>query len=307
MFESSGFGKLLLMGEYLVLEGVQALSFPTVFKQTLNVSAVDGAPQILWESHDRDGKWFEEVFDLQTFEPRKNMENPSALFISSLLNKIRRLNPAFCSERKSYKILTRMDFPRNWGLGSSSTLIHNLAQWAKVNPMELCFDATNGSGYDVAQAGEKQPILYHLKAASKPKWIQLPYMPNFHNQLFFVYLGEKQDSSNEVRSFRELKKTKSLSRAIERVNGLVQDFIKTEQLSMAENILIEHENILSDILERPRIQEERFDDYNKGVIKSLGGWGGDFILATGSYEARDYFRDKGYGIIMGWEEMIRSL
>lgn len=307
MFESSGYGKLLLMGEYLVLEGAHALSCPTVFEQTLNIDEVEGVPLLFWESYDPAGKWFEECFDIHSFEPRMNPENPSARFISTVLSKARKLNPNFCKEKKAFKVLTRLQFPRNWGLGSSSTLIHNLAQWAGVNPMKLCLDATNGSGYDVAQAGARQPILYQLNPTSGASWIQLPFKPKYNQDLFFVYLGEKQDSSNEVRSFQEIKKTKSLSSAIKRVNELVRDFVKAEHLSIAEDILLEHENILSSILERPRIQEERFADYTHGVIKSLGGWGGDFVLVTGSNIARDYFYDKGYGVILGWEEMIKSV
>jgi hypothetical protein len=35
----------------------------------------------------------------------------------------------------------------------------------------------------------------------------------------------------------------------------------------------------------------------------LGGWGGDFVMATGGVDARDYFKDKGYNEILEWDEV----
>ncbi len=55
---------------------------------------------------------------------------------------------------------THLDFPRDWGLGSSSTLINNVAQWAQVDPFDLHFKVSNGSGYDIACANEDSPIVY---------------------------------------------------------------------------------------------------------------------------------------------------
>ena len=55
---------------------------------------------------------------------------------------------------------THLEFPRDWGLGSSSTLINNVAQWAQVDPFELHFKVSNGSGYDIACAKRRYPIVY---------------------------------------------------------------------------------------------------------------------------------------------------
>jgi len=70
--------------------------------------------------------------------------------------------------------------------------------------------------------------------------------------------------------------------------------------------MLEHENIVSKILKRKRIQEERFSDF-KGTIKSLGAWGGDFILAMTELpekELRDYFNQKGLSVVFKYEELI---
>ena len=50
---------------------------------------------------------------------------------------MREQNQDFLAELKGAVIETQLDFLRNWGLGSSSTLINNIAQWANVNPFDL--------------------------------------------------------------------------------------------------------------------------------------------------------------------------
>ena len=59
-------------------------------------------------------------------------------------------------------ITTKLTFPRAWGLGTSSTLISLIAQWAKCDPFELLFEAFGGSGYDIACATANSPISYQL-------------------------------------------------------------------------------------------------------------------------------------------------
>ena len=58
-------GKLLITGEYLVLDGAKALALPTKFGQNLIVEEKDNL-EIHWKSFDSDGSlWFEDTF---TFE-----------------------------------------------------------------------------------------------------------------------------------------------------------------------------------------------------------------------------------------------
>ena len=55
-------GKLLLTGEYVVLDGALALALPTKFGQNLIVEPIS-SEQILWKSFDQDGStWFEDEF-----------------------------------------------------------------------------------------------------------------------------------------------------------------------------------------------------------------------------------------------------
>ena len=74
-------------------------------------------------------------------------------------------------------------------------------------------------------------------------------------------------------------------------------------MSDFEKIIIEHEEIISSIVKKKPIQQEWFADYF-GQTKSLGAWGGDFILATGNKNTPNYFKNKGYATVIPYQEMI---
>ena len=62
---------------------------------------------------------------------------------------------------------------------------------------------------------------------------------------------------------------------------------------------------LSQKLNIQTIKEKKFIDY-KGQIKSLGAWGGDFILAAGPSNSPEYFNKKGYKTIIPFKKMLRQ-
>jgi hypothetical protein len=64
-----------------------------------------------------------------------------------------------------------------------------------------------------------------------------------------------------------------------------------------------HESIMSEVLETITIKEALFDDF-KGVIKSLGAWGGDFVLVASKDNPRGYFNERGFETILRYDEMI---
>jgi hypothetical protein len=60
---------------------------------------------------------------------------------------------------------------------------------------------------------------------------------------------------------------------------------------------------MSEVLSLTTIQEQLFSDFN-GTIKSLGAWGGDFVLVVAAENPTEYFREKGYETILQYSEMI---
>ena len=91
---------------------------------------------------------------------------------------------------------------------------------------------------------------------------------------------------------------------VSEITRITKQILQCTTLSSFEILLEEHEHILSKTLHLPTVRETLFPDY-KGLIKSLGAWGGDFVLVTGNGEfIRDYFKNKGYHTIVPFDEMI---
>jgi len=56
------------------------------------------------------------------------------------------------------------------------------------------------------------------------------------------------------------------------------------------------------------IQEEYFTDF-QGVVKSLGAWGGDFLMILTELPQSDiisYFKKKGFSTLFAYNELILS-
>jgi len=60
---------------------------------------------------------------------------------------------------------------------------------------------------------------------------------------------------------------------------------------------------MSNVLELQTVQEALFEDFD-GVIKSLGAWGGDFVLAVSKENPTGYFKERGFEVVIPYSEMI---
>lgn len=298
----------MLTGEYLVLEGASALAVPTKFGQDLKVEKIKES-QLIWGSFTNTGDcWFEAVFELPKLKLVQATFNSdsdgSADFIAETLQDIlletRKLNPEFLQSEQGFQVKTNLTFPRDWGLGTSSTLINNIAKWAKVDAFQLLWNSFSGSGYDIANAQYNTPILYKVKN-QKPEVKQVDFRPRFSDQLFFVYLNKKQDSKHGISRFKE--KREKINNEILLISEISKQLIQEQKLSEFEKMIQEHEKIISSIIELPTVKERLFSDYF-GTLKSLGAWGGDFMLATGNKDTRQYFIDKGYATILRYSDMV---
>ena len=69
------------------------------------------------------------------------------------------------------------------------------------------------------------------------------------------------------------------------------------------NLLDKHERVMSKILELPTVKESLFPDF-EGSVKSLGAWGGDFVMVLSKENPTHYFHSKGYETILTYDEMI---
>ena len=293
-------GKLLFTGEYVVLDGANALAFPTKFGQSMSVKKIK-EPKIIWESFNcNDEIWLHCEFSIHDIKiPQKKIDDEKDMLIS-ILREVKKLNPKFLNETNGYRIITKLDFERNWGLGSSSTLISNISKWANVDPFKLLDVTFGGSGYDVAAAQRNTPILYS-KTLNQYHVIEPSINWDFTDQLFFVHLNKKQNSRNGIFKYQKLKNNNQ--EVIGRINELTKTICHCQSLLEFELVIDEHEQLISKIIQQKTVKELWFNDY-KGSIKSLGAWGGDFILATGNQKNWNYFRKKGFKTILSFKEMI---
>lgn len=301
-------GKLLLTGEYLVLEGAKALALPTKMGQNLEVTTIN-ENQLIWGSFTNTNEcWFEAVFELPklrlisaTFksESEGNAETIAETLLE-ILHEAKRMNPNFLNSKNGFMVKTCLTFPRNWGLGSSSTLLNSIASWAKVNAFQLLWNSFKGSGYDIACAQNNTPIFYQL-LDKKPMVENVDFNPSFKENLFFVYLNQKQDSKKGIAKFKE--SGNNFQNEIERISKISDEFLHSKNILDFEKLMIEHEQIISSIIKLKPVKQAIFPDYF-GEIKSLGAWGGDFVLATGNENSINYFKNKGFETVLNYSEII---
>jgi mevalonate kinase len=301
-------GKLLLTGEYLVLDGAKSLALPTKFGQDLVVQKMK-EQQLIWGSFTHTGEcWFEAIFDLQklrlvscTFNSKKEGNGEIiAETLLDILKEAKKINPSFLASENGFVVKTALTFPRDWGLGSSSTLINSIASWAKVDAFQLLWNSFKGSGYDIACAQNERAIFYQLEN-DRPIVEPVNFNPNFKENLFFVHLNQKQDSKEGILKFRQ--REQSFQKEIEQISTISDEFLKATSLIDFNKLIVEHEQIISSIIKLKPVKENLFLDYF-GEIKSLGAWGGDFVLVTGNDETSRYFKKKGFDTVLSYSEMI---
>lgn len=297
-------GKFLLTGEYLVLKGALALALPLKLGQSLQISLADTDTRRLhWVAQQPDKAWFSVVFDTDTLQPVTTDDPAKAEKLASILKAIRQLKPrAFYGG--DLRIRTHLDFDPEWGLGSSSTLIANLARWAEVDPYELLKLTFGGSGYDIACATAEQAIYYQL-IDGKPQTETTKYNPFFAEHLYFVYLGQKQSSSKEIKAFLEKANPVDLQKDIEAVSEISRAVPQCENLDEFGMLMQCHERIIARCIGQEPVQK-RFPDF-EGVLKSLGAWGGDFILAATEWDekqVKEYFKKKGLNVVFSYGEIV---
>lgn len=309
-------GKLLLTGEYFVLDGAVSLALPCRFGQSMSVRQTGGSSEIKWVSLDhKEQVWFKARFNALDLAVHSTSDSKMSDRLVQIFRAINKQRADFWKQEQ-YEIHTKLEFPREWGLGTSSTLIANLAEWSEVDPFVLLADTFGGSAYDIACAKANGPILYQKHQYLPPSWLKgndkrvdgqfvdFAFNPAFKDQLFLVYLGKKQNSRSGIQRYRALiQAERNLTRSI---SNLTYRIAQASDLNSFEEAILEHERLVSQRLALPMAKDLYFADY-WGQVKSLGAWGGDFVLVTSDRSVADtqtYFRSKGFDTILNYNELI---
>jgi mevalonate kinase len=299
-------GKLLVTAEYVVLDGAKALAIPTKSGQSLKIKE-NVANTIVWKSYDENGiVWFENEFSFKdtstTFSVKDPLSNEVSHRVIQILKAAHQLNPEFLRFKKGYNVSTYLEFNRKWGLGTSSTLINNIAKWANIDAYQLLEKTFGGSGYDIACAQHNTPIAFQLQKHKNNPFVEsVQFNPSFKDSLYFVYLNEKQNSRDGIKAYKTLNKV--TTSVIREINSITEAIVRSLSLSIFEELIIKHEQLIGELINETPIKSRLFSDYN-GTIKSLGAWGGDFVLATSETNPTDYFKSKGFDTIIPYNDMV---
>lgn len=295
-------GKLMLTGEYLVLFGAKALAIPLNKGQWLEVSEGEGKPHLNFTTQVLNKPWFEAQFGIETFEILHASDSSIACYLQDLFSSVRVLDPFFLRHKKRINAATTIDFDLKWGLGSSSTLISNIAWWANVDPFELNRIISLGSGSDIACARSRSAIIYWLLDNS-PNSKPIKLNPSCYGNLWFIYLGNK--IATETNLSKTIHKINPSPSEIKDISELTVEFAEAKKITDLYPLIRSHESIISGVLEKPTLQSSQFKDFN-GAVKSLGAWGGDFCMAASDENEtyiKKYFEQKGYKTVLSFNEL----
>ncbi len=295
-------GKLLITGEYVVLDGAIALALPTKYGQNLIIE--EGENQIIaWKSFDADGSiWFESHIPFSSIIRKERFDDSATIknTLIEILHEAYLMNSDFITNSKGYIITTALTFPKFWGLGTSSTLINNVAQWLEIDAFTLLRKSFGGSGYDIACAQNNSAILYQL-VDEKPITTLVNFNPSFTDKIHFVYLNRKQNSKTAIAAYYS--NHGNIRKTIPAINKITHAVVDASEPKVFAHELQKHEIEMSEILEMKTVKEALFDDFH-GTIKSLGAWGGDFVMVISKENPTAYFKERGYEIIIPYDEMI---
>jgi len=293
----SASGKLLLFGEYLVLRGSKCLAVPLQAHQTLSITNL-AEDILIWDCFEGDHQWLTIQFD-SDLNIVSTSDEGKALITKHLLSLIKKEQPGLKFTGRRFKFY--INFHRHYGFGTSATFISLLSQWSGVDKYFLLDHSFKGSGFDVAAATANGPVIYEME---ERKVNSVEIKKDISNHLLFIYSGKKQYSHKEVNLFSSLQSSPA---AIDEMNEIVIAATKCDDIKIFESLMQRSESLLSGILKSKPVKNLLFDDYPFSV-KSLGAWGGDFLMATYRDEnkAREYFISKGFNVIFNYQELVKA-
>ncbi len=284
------------------MEGAKALAVPLKLGQSLFVKNSE-KNQLIWEAKSPAGLWFKTILKLPTLEILETSNQIFSNRLVLLLQNAKELSKHFLNEIGGVSVETKLGFNPEFGFGSSSTLVFCMSKWANVNPYLLQQKTFGGSGFDIACADAKGPITFQ-RTREDIEINKVNLSPSVSSKLFFVYLGKKQQTSKSIKSFK--KNAVFADSDVDRITAITNEVIKAESIEDFEALLTEHEQLMSSILQIPTIKSSCFLRYD-GCVKSLGAWGGDFVLISSrnsKKEISQQMKSLGFNTVFSYSELV---
>jgi len=292
-------GKLMLTSEYFAVDGALVLAVPTKPGQEFFFEEKhDGKSIIFWEAYHQNKLWLKAVIDYKNWQILETNITSSAEFILKVLKNVQSLSEIQFKNTYTYHLKTNLQFPPDYGLGSSSTLMNNLAEWANIDPFHLNSISLGGSGYDIAVAKAKSALLFQNKP--EIRFEKINFSPKFKDELIFIHLNQKQDSREGINLYKSKIKSQNL---VNEFSDLTRNILLCNELENFSDLMLLHEQKISDFIEIPTVKSKFFPDCPT-FVKSLGAWGGDFVMSAKFEGFEDYFWGKGFSTVFDWCDLI---
>jgi len=289
----------MLTSEYVAVDGALVLAVPTKLGQEFFFTENDDEKSLIyWSAYHQDQLWLESLIDYSSWTILETNNYKASEFIVKVLKNVQELSTIKFKTNNSYNLKTNLQFPSDFGLGSSSTLMSNLGEWAEIDPFILNEISLGGSGYDVAVAKEKSAILY--SRFPERVYEKVKFDPNFKDELIFIHLNQKQDTREGISHYKSKPTSTEL---INEYSELTKMIVNSQNLEEFSQLMTLHEQKLSDFLGVPTVKEKYFQNC-PSFVKSLGAWGGDFVLASKFGDYEDYFKRLGFDKIFSCKDII---
>ena len=93
------------------------------------------------------------------------------------------------------------------------------------------------------------------------------------------------------------------SKLISEISEITENILNCSDQKIFNELICSHEQIISKLISKTTIKKELFNDFN-GEIKSLGAWGGDFIMVSSEDNPLNYFENKGYNTVFKFSDLL---
>jgi len=298
-------GKILLCGEYLVLKGFNGIALPTKLGQWLEVfefkTPNEKADSIMYSALDLEGyKWIDwncEITNIQNQE----IGNSSEEFLVKFFQLIPENN---WKKGYSYRFETRLEFNQKWGLGSSSTFVSLLCQYFRLNPFKIEQQLLGGSGYDIAVAELKRPLIFwrNENGAHFRHWAA-GHTQNSNWSI--VFLNEKVNSRKSSELIKEAIEEIATDAAYQLQFQKIMEMIEiANDIFTIEAALEMYQLLMGQITNLPTpYQLLNIKPIKQGLCKWLGAWGGDMMLVNDNVlnEYQEVFKEYE---VYPWSEIV---
>jgi mevalonate kinase len=162
---------------------------------------------------------------------------------------------------------------------------------------------SDGSGYDVACAIAHGPIIYRLRDDA-PHYQHVSFNPSFSDHLYFAWLGRKQPTAIHLEEVAGILQPGYEN--IHKFSGFTEEMVKASDLTSFRELMKEHEEVLSQLLGMEPVSASRFPGI-PGTVKSLGAWGGDFVMIASEVDEKElfgYLNDRDINVIFRYGDLV---